>query len=153
MSFAVKSRISSDMLYYFLSFHNSRKFSMTKDAQSALRRTMEKEGRSTRFCLICNYISRIIEPITSRCAKFRFKPLSDAAIKGRIQMICESEKLTLKDDESFKLLIDSSEGDMRKAITTLQSCSRLSTDINQRDIFEVNTFSLYICFCNIKVIN
>ena len=121
---------------------------MTKDAQSALRRTMEKEGRSTRFCLICNYISRIIEPITSRCAKFRFKPLSDAAIKGRIQMICESEKLTLKDDEAFKLLIDSSEGDMRKAITTLQSCSRLSTDINQRDIFEVNTFSLYISFCN-----
>jgi len=112
--------------------------SMTKDAQSALRRTMEKEGRSTRFCLICNYISRIIEPITSRCAKFRFKPLSDAAIKGRIQIICESEKLTLKDDEAFKLLIDSSEGDMRKAITTLQSCSRLSTDINQRDIFEVS---------------
>ena len=122
---------------------NSRKSSMTKDAQSALRRTMEKEGRSTRFCLICNYISRIIEPITSRCAKFRFKPLSDSAIKGRIQMICESEKLTLKDDESFKLLIDSSEGDMRKAITTLQSCSRLSTDINQRDIFEVNIF---LCF-------
>ena len=115
---------------------------MTKDAQSALRRTMEKEGRSTRFCLICNYISRIIEPITSRCAKFRFKPLSDTAIKGRIQMICESEKLTLKDDEAFKLLIDSSEGDMRKAITTLQSCSRLSTDINQRDIFEVDIFSL-----------
>merc|ERR1712109_332665 len=81
--------------------------SMTKDAQSALRRTMEKEGRSTRFCLICNYISRIIEPITSRCAKFRFKPLSDSAIRGRIQMICESEKLTLKDDDAFKLLIDS----------------------------------------------
>ena len=119
---------------------------MTKDAQSALRRTMEKEGRSTRFCLICNYISRIIEPITSRCAKFRFKPLSDAAIKGRIQMICESEKLTLNDDEAFKLLIDSSEGDMRKAITTLQSCSRLSTDINQRDIFEVTIFFFVLVF-------
>jgi replication factor C subunit 2/4 len=129
---------------------------MTKDAQSALRRTMEKEGRSTRFCLICNYISRIIEPITSRCAKFRFKPLSDAAIKGRIQMICESEKLTLNDDEAFKLLIDSSEGDMRKAITTLQSCSRLSTDINQRDIFEVTIFFfvLVFFFCkNRKVIS
>ena len=69
---------------------------MTKDAQSALRRTMEKDGRSTRFCLICNYISRIIEPITSRCAKFRFKPLSDSAIKQRIQLISESENLTLK---------------------------------------------------------
>jgi len=112
--------------------------SMTKDAQSALRRTMEKEGRSTRFCLICNYISRIIEPITSRCAKFRFKPLSDTAIKERIRMICDSENLTLKDDDAFKLLIDSSEGDMRKAITTLQSCSRLNTNITERDIFEVS---------------
>jgi len=112
--------------------------SMTKDAQSALRRTMEKEGRSTRFCLICNYISRIIEPITSRCAKFRFKPLSDTAIKERIRMICDAENLTLKDDDAFKLLIDSSEGDMRKAITTLQSCSRLNTNITERDIFEVS---------------
>lgn len=112
--------------------------SMTRDAQSALRRTMEKEGRSTRFCLICNYISRIIEPITSRCAKFRFKPLSDSAIRGRIQMICESEKLTLDDDDAFNLLIDSSEGDMRKAITTLQSCSRLNTNVTKRDIFEVS---------------
>jgi len=88
--------------------------------------------------LICNYISRIIEPITSRCAKFRFKPLSDSAIKERIRVICDSENLTLKDDDSFSLLIDSSEGDIRKAITTLQSCSRLNTNITERDIFEVS---------------
>lgn len=110
---------------------------MTKDAQSALRRTMEKEGRTTRFCLVCNYISRIIEPITSRCAKFRFKPLTEIAIKKRIQMICEAENVNLKDDDAFGLLIASSEGDMRKAITTLQSCSRLNNDVSKREIFEV----------------
>ena len=110
---------------------------MTKDAQSALRRTMEKEGRSTRFCLVCNYISRIIEPITSRCAKFRFKPLSDQAIRLRLDMICKAENIKMKDDEALNLLIESSEGDMRKVITTLQSCSRLNTTVSKRDVIEV----------------
>ncbi|KAK4515342.1 uncharacterized protein ATC70_010286 [Mucor velutinosus] len=94
--------------------------SMTKDAQSALRRTMETYSKTTRFCLVCNYVSRIIEPITSRCAKFRFKPLPVADLEDRIKMICAEEGVRLGPN-TLNTLIESSGGDLRKAITFLQS--------------------------------
>ncbi|XP_061593334.1 replication factor C subunit 4 [Cololabis saira] len=99
--------------------------SMTGPAQAALRRTMEKESRTTRFCLICNYISRIIEPLTSRCSKFRFKPLANQIQEERLLEICEKEKLQYT-EESIAALVQVSEGDLRKAITFLQSVARLS---------------------------
>lgn len=98
--------------------------SMTKDAQSALRRTMEQYTRVTRFCIICNYVSRIIDPITSRCAKFRYKSLSVDAMTGRLKQICEAEKVNYK-PEVLPTLVTVAEGDMRKVINLLQTARRL----------------------------
>ena len=69
--------------------------SLTADAQAALRRTMEKYSRVTRFCFICNYVSRIIEPLASRCAKFRFKPLDLVSMNVRLQHIADEEGVTV----------------------------------------------------------
>ncbi|KGO37251.1 Sec20 [Penicillium expansum] len=98
--------------------------SMTQDAQSALRRTMETYSRITRFCLVCNYVTRIIEPLASRCSKFRFKMLDNSAAGDRITHIAEQEGLQLEDGV-VDTLIRCGEGDLRRAITYLQSAARL----------------------------
>lgn len=101
---------------------------MTHAAQAALRRTMEKETRTTRFCLVCNYVSRIIDPITSRCTKFRFVSLGEEKIIERLKFICGEENLKIE-DEALKSIVEISSGDMRKAITTLQACYRLKCGV------------------------
>ena len=98
--------------------------SMTQDAQSALRRTMETYSKITRFCLICNYVTRIIDPLASRCSKFRFKMLDQGNAKKRLEDIAENENVKLEHGAIDKL-IKCSEGDLRKAITFLQSATRL----------------------------
>lgn len=112
--------------------------SMTKDAQSALRRTMEKTSKSTKFCLICNYVSRIIEPITSRCAKFRFKPLAREILVTRLELIMEKEDVSVS-EEGKEAIVETSEGDLRKAITSLQSCARLKggQEVEKQDVYEI----------------
>lgn len=98
---------------------------MTPEAQSALRRVIETYSKVTRFCLICNYVTRVIEPLASRCAKFRFKPLPPSAMKARIQQIAVAEHVTINDEVADELLL-AAQGDMRKAVTYLQSCHQLT---------------------------
>ena len=98
--------------------------SMTQDAQSALRRTMETYSRITRFCLVCNYVTRIIDPLASRCSKFRFKSLDKGNAARRLQDIAQVEGVRLEDGV-LDALVRCSEGDLRKAITFLQSAARL----------------------------
>lgn len=108
---------------------------MTQDAQNALRRTIEDYSHITRFCFICNCISRITDPLVSRCAKFRFKPISGDDFQMKIDEVCMSEKITLADN-ARNLLIKVCAGDLRKAITMLQSCYNL---------YGNSTVPLHIC--------
>lgn len=94
---------------------------MTKDAQGALRRTMEAFSNVTRFCLVCNYVSRIIEPLASRCAKYRFSPLETVAARARLDHIAAAENLNYPNDV-FEKILECADGDMRRAVNLLQSC-------------------------------
>lgn len=99
---------------------------VTLDAQAALRRVIEAHSKVTRFILICNYVTRIIEPLASRCAKFRFQPLPHAAMKNRLLTISESEECKIGDD-ALEEILSLSGGDMRKAVNALQSAQNLTT--------------------------
>lgn len=98
--------------------------SMTQDAQSALRRTMETYSKMTRFCLVCNYVTRIIDPLASRCSKFRFKSLDQGNAVKRVEDIAKLEGVKLGEGVGEEL-VRVAEGDLRKAITFLQSAARL----------------------------
>jgi replication factor C subunit 2/4 len=98
--------------------------SMTQDAQSALRRTMETYSKITRFCLVCNYVTRIIDPLASRCSKFRFKSLDKSNAGQRLEEIAKLEHVALGEG-AVEALVRCSDGDLRKAITFLQSAARL----------------------------
>ncbi|KIV90051.1 hypothetical protein PV10_07396 [Exophiala mesophila] len=97
---------------------------LSQDAQGALRRVMEVNSKITRFCLCCNYVSRIIEPVASRCSKFRFKALEDNQAKDRLVHILKSEGVNY-DNGVVERSLKVADGDLRRAINLLQSAARL----------------------------
>ncbi len=109
---------------------------LTPDAQAALRRTMERYSRTCRFILSCNYLSRIIEPIQSRCAIFRFRPVSEEAMRRRLLEIAEREGLKLTEG-GLKAITYISEGDFRKAINALQGASALTDEIDEDSVYQI----------------
>ena len=109
---------------------------MTSDAQSALRRTMEKYTDTCRFILCCNYSGRIIEPIQSRCALFRFTPLPDDKIAENLRHIANNEGLRVT-DAGLRSVVEVAEGDLRKAINTLQAASSMSKGITEESVYQV----------------
>lgn len=108
---------------------------LTKDAQHAMRRTMERHSNICRFILSVNYSGKIIEPIQSRCAIFRFRPLKDEDIKARLLHIKKSEKLKVSEN-GIDAVLYLSRGDLRKAINLLQSASAFG-DITEDVIYQV----------------
>jgi replication factor C small subunit len=95
---------------------------MTGPAQTALRRIMETSSRTSRFILICNYSAKIIEPIQSRCAIFRFSKLDKQAMIEQLECIAEKENVTLS-PKAAEMIVDYSEGDLRHAINSLQTAA------------------------------
>ena len=110
--------------------------SLTRDAQQALRRTMEQYSRTCRFILSCNYSSRIIDPIQSRCTIFRFKPLEKESMNKIIDNISKEEKLKVN-DKARAALIYVSGGDVRRLENVMQSCSTMSREITEELVYEI----------------
>jgi replication factor C small subunit len=114
--------------------------------QQALRRIIEKTSNNVKFILMCNYINRIIDPIISRCAVFRFVSLPKERIIERLRYITKQEKLKIPEntsDEFFEILFFISGGDLRKAINTLQSAVALEL-LENLDINEVLKISGFL---------
>lgn len=110
--------------------------SLTREAQQALRRTMETFSNTCRFCLLANYSSKIIDPIQSRCTVFRFKPLEKDEIISIINNIAKNEKLKI-DEKAIDALIEVGEGDVRKTENILQSCAVMNNNITEELIYGI----------------
>ena len=110
--------------------------SLTDDAQAALRRTMEQFSDNTRFILSCNYSSKIIDPIQSRCAVFRFSPLSDEAVGGMVREIAAAEGIEVT-DAGVDALVYAADGDMRRAINSLQAAATTGDVVDEEAVYAI----------------
>ena len=97
---------------------------MTSEAQTALRRIIEDSSRTTRFIIICNYLSQIIEPIQSRCVVFKFRRLSREDVSDYLRFICEKQGVRFE-EKAFSTIYDSTLGDLRHSINILQAAAGL----------------------------
>lgn len=109
---------------------------LTRDAQQALRRTMENYTGTCRFILACNYSSKIIDPIQSRCAVFRFRPLASDQVAKLIEQVSKTEGFKI-DDAARQALITVADGDCRRVQNILQSCAALSKTVTQEQVFSL----------------
>lgn len=110
---------------------------MTIDAQSALRRIIEKSTKNVRFCICCNYINKILPALRSRCTKFKFKPLDNNSLKITAKRIIENESIQINQD-GIDAILNLSNGDARKVINILQSISLASKN-------KITSESIYQC--------
>jgi replication factor C small subunit len=108
---------------------------LTTDAQAALRRTMEKYSKICRFILSCNYSSKIIDPIQSRCAVFRFKPLAAEEVGEYLRKIVKAENVSI-DDDAMEGLIHVARGDLRRAVNSLQVAASVGNTITLETVYQ-----------------
>ncbi|MBS3153217.1 replication factor C small subunit [Candidatus Woesearchaeota archaeon] len=114
--------------------------SLTRDAQQALRRTMENYSKTCRFCLSCNYSSKIIDPIQSRCSIFRFRSLRENDIRKIVEMIAKSEGLKINDN-TITALFNLSNGDARRVENILQSCASVEKNITEDLVYKIASYA------------
>ncbi|KAI0980187.1 hypothetical protein GJ496_004806 [Pomphorhynchus laevis] len=112
---------------------------MTNDAQNALRRVIEQFTSNVRFCFICNYLSPIIPAIQSRCTRFRFAPLSKDQMLIRLHEIVKQENVKIEDDEALDAIYTLSAGDMRKALSILQSVHYSRDSLTLKSVYECSS--------------
>ena len=107
---------------------------MTTDAQNSLRRIIEKYTKNARFCLICNYVSKIIPALQSRCTRFRFAPLSRDQIYGRLVEVAKAENVNYTDN-GLEAILSLSGGDMRRVLNLLQSTAMSSEVLDENNVY------------------